>query len=77
MSTNQPTHLRTDELEHGTRLLIDGRLVRTVDRVEVGPYLNYRNEPIYNVEYVEGRTDEWSAGNSGIASTTWRLADAR
>lgn len=65
----------TAELVAGDRLLINGRLVRTVARVERSAFVNYRDEPIFYVMYAEGDTPEWSGGNSGIGSTGWTLAD--
>lgn len=68
------TTKRTDQLRPGDRLLVDGRLVRTVQAVAPNGYVNSRNRPLYDVTYVEGHTDEWSGGNSGAAETEWTVA---
>ena len=65
----------TEQLEAGDRVALPSGLTRTVSHLEPSPYLNSRNEPIVYVMYAEGRTAEWSAGNSAIASTRWTLAD--
>lgn len=65
---------RTDELKVGDRVRLPGGLVRTVDCVTESEWLNYRNERILYVMYREGRTTEWSEGNSGIASSLWKIA---
>lgn len=72
---------RTDELVPGDRLRMPRNnngapIIRTVSAIERGPYLNRRNEPIYNVKYAElDVNDGWNGyGNSGIASTEWELA---
>lgn len=64
--------VRTDELEPGDRLLIEGRHVRTVAAVVPLGYVNRLDEPIFAVRYAEGDMPEWSAGNSGIARSLWR-----
>lgn len=66
--------IRTDHLEPGTRVVLPGGLVRTIDRVTESQWLNRSNEPIFYVYYAEGRTPEWSEGNSAIASTEWKVA---
>lgn len=58
---------RTDELVLGDLVRLPGGLIRTVDVVKDSGYVNYRNEPIFAVMYCEGRTAEWSEGNSSIA----------
>ena len=63
------TKTTTADLRTGDRLLIDGRLVRTVREVVHSGYVNRRNLPIFAVLYEEGDTREWSGGNTGIAST--------
>jgi metal-responsive CopG/Arc/MetJ family transcriptional regulator len=63
----------TSQLERGDRVQLPGGLVRTVDRIVPSGYVNYRNEVISSVMYAEGRTDEWSGGNSGVSGTTWTV----
>jgi len=65
------TRKRTDQLVKGDKVLLDGRYVRTVERVVETQWLNYRNEPILAVYYSEGTTDEWSDGNTGGPATEW------
>lgn len=64
-------HRRTDQLAHGDRVRLPGRLVRTVDHVRPLGYDNYRGDPILGVYYLEGKTPEWSEGNSAIPETLW------
>jgi len=70
----EPSVKLTSELVVGDRVLLPGGLVRTVAEVKTSEYLNYRNEPILYVMYQEGRTPEWSEGNSGIEHSLWLLA---
>ena len=70
----EPSVLKTSELRPGDRVMLPGGLVRTVGEVKVSEYLNYRNEPILYVMYSEGRTAEWSEGNSSIERGLWFLA---
>lgn len=64
---------RTDELDAGNVVQLPGGIVRTVDEIADSGYVNYRDEPIFYVNYREGRTREWSSGNSGIARSTWEV----
>lgn len=65
----------TAELLPGDRVVLPGGLVRTVDRVVPNGWLNYRNEPIYNVMYREPAIPGvWSDGNSGIGASLWLVA---
>jgi hypothetical protein len=68
-----PEVKHTLELAPGDRLRLPGGVVRTVMDVRDSEWVNYRNQPIFYVLYVEGRTEEWSEGNSGIAATQWEL----
>ena len=66
----------TLELQPGDRVVLTRKgVVRTVAKVTPSDYVNRHNEIIYNVHYREGRDRDWSGGNSGLASTTWELAD--
>ncbi len=65
----------TSELNQGDRVRLVSGLVRTVDRVERTGFVNYRNEPILAVLYAEGRTDQWSGGNSAVASSEWDVCE--
>jgi hypothetical protein len=69
------TSKTTIELRPGDLLLIDGRHVRAVERVEANGYENARRETLYNVMYIEGACDGWSAGNSGAPLSPWTLAE--
>jgi hypothetical protein len=64
---------RTDQLEPGDRLLVDGRYVRTVAEVRPTGYVNHRGETILAVVYAEGDTSEWSGANSGAPGTMWKV----
>ena len=66
---------RTDELVLGDLVRLPGGLIRTVDVIKDSGYVNYRNEPILAVMYCEGRTAEWSEGNSSIARGTWEIVE--
>jgi hypothetical protein len=48
-------------------------VARTVREVKPTGYLAAGNKRIFAVLYVEGDTPEWSAGNSGIATSVWEL----
>lgn len=67
------TQLMTLELAPGDRVLIDGRLVRTIKQVRPNGYLNHRDEPLYSVEYAEGDTPEWSGGNGAAGDSWWKI----
>jgi hypothetical protein len=72
--TTETTETRTDQLQPGMRVQLPCRgVIRTVDRITESDWLNRNDEPIFYVMYREGRTPEWSDGNSGIASTTWQV----
>jgi hypothetical protein len=64
----------TDQLKPGDRVRLPGELVRTVKEVKVSEFLNRNNKPILYVMYLEGRTPEWSEGNSAIFSSEWEIA---
>lgn len=68
--------LRTDQLEAGHRVRLPFGLLRTVLEVVPSPYVNYRDETIFNVLYAEGQTPEWGHGNSGTASSLWTVEGA-
>jgi len=70
-----PRVKRTDELVLGDLVRLPGGLIRTVDVIKDSGYVNYRNEPILAVMYCEGRTAEWSEGNSSIARGTWEIVE--
>lgn len=65
---------RTSELQRGDRVVVFGRLVRTVERVTPAGYVGMTGRPVFHVYYQEGRTPEWSNANSAIATTEWELA---
>lgn len=67
--------VRIDALKPGDRVRLPGGLIRTVDHVAESEFRNYRNEPIVYVIYAEGRTPEWSHGNSAIWSSEWEVVE--
>lgn len=66
---------RTDELQPGMTVLVPGarRLQRTVANVGPTGYVNGVGQPILAVLYAEGRTDEWSGGNSALPGSLWSV----
>lgn len=61
-------------LQPGDRVQLPLRgLVRTVKSVTDSGTVNFADETLYNVNYQEGRTAEWSAGNSAHGQHTWRV----
>lgn len=65
---------RTDQLTRGDRVHLPMRgIVRTVDTITPAGYDNHEGDPIYTVRYQEGRTPEWSEGNTAIAETLWQV----
>ena len=71
-----PTQKHYDELKPGDRIALPLRgLIRTVASIGPNGTFNRRNEPLWTVLYAEGRTDEWSAGNSGLPSHLVTLAE--
>lgn len=66
---------RTDELTAGDRVVLNrGRIVRTVKTARPNGYVNYRNEPLWNVMYTEPATPGvWSDGNSSNQSGMWTV----
>ena len=75
MTTHYRAELRTDQLHPGMQVILPGNIVREVDRIVESDWLNRDDLPIYYVYWTEGRTPEWSEGNSGIASTLWNVAN--
>lgn len=67
------TTKRTDELQHGDRVLIGKNLIRTVDYVGDSGYVNRRNVGILAVHYQEPASETWSNGNSGLPDTLWTV----
>lgn len=63
----------TLELEPGDRVQLPAGIVRTVAKVEPNGWLNYRNRPLFDVLYLEGRTPEWGHGNSASEASTWTV----
>lgn len=64
--------LMTVALRPGMRVALPyGELVRTVSTVAPAGYVNGRGVTIWNVDYAEGRTSEWSGGNTGASDTLW------
>jgi hypothetical protein len=47
--------------------------VRTVSSVRPSGYVNARNVTISTVSYAEGRTSDWSEGNTGASDTLWQV----
>ncbi len=43
--------------------------------IEESPYVSCRNETIYNVKYLDGRTETWGNGNGAIALSRKAVAD--
>lgn len=70
---NNVVDKRTDQLMPGDRVRLPGGLVRTVKYVGTSNFVAARNQPILYVIYREGRTPEWSAGNSSIRFNTWEV----
>lgn len=79
-------HKATRDLEPGDRVVLStwprtvvgpdrtgATLVRTVKEVVPSGTVNEWNEPLFNVMYQEGATDEWGPGNSGCADTMWEV----
>lgn len=64
---------QTIDLVPGDKVLLVGRHVRTVARVEPAGYIGMTGRPVHNVHYREGRTPEWSNANSGADTTEWTL----
>lgn len=52
MSTETTTRC-TDDLTPGDRIILPGGAIRTVSHITDAGYLNYRNERIRTVHYVE------------------------
>jgi hypothetical protein len=73
--TNSIRSKLTSELLPGDRVKLPSGIVRTVREVKESEFLNRNNKPILYVMYAEGRTPEWSEGNSGIAISRWELAE--
>lgn len=69
-------HRRTDQLEPGDRVTLRNGIVRTVDRITPTDYTGTTGLPIVAVYYAEGRTDEWSEGNTATSETLWTVEPA-
>jgi len=66
----------TLQLQHGDAVsLHGGRVVRIVADVRPTGAVNYRNAPLYVVEYEEGDTPEWSGSNGAHDAGVWELAE--
>jgi hypothetical protein len=61
------------DLQPGDRVQLPGGLVRTV--LTVMPYTAPGWDHLVSVKYREGRTAEWSAGNSSGRDTLWEVLD--
>jgi hypothetical protein len=61
-------------LKPGDRVALPGGIVRTVESVRPSGHVNFADEPLYIVSYVEDGSAEWSAANIGHAQATWTLA---
>jgi hypothetical protein len=67
----------TTDLAPGDRVQLPGPgVLRVVDRVVQSDYVNSSNEPIFYVFWEEGPTENWSAGNSGIAESLWKVVQS-
>lgn len=64
---------RTDELEVGDVVVLPRGVRRTVSSVTDSGWVNARDETIWTVSYLGGRTADWSAGNTGIGSSVWTV----
>jgi hypothetical protein len=49
--------------------------IRTVQSVTPTGDVNMRGVTLWSVMYAEGRTADWSAGNSGASDTLWTVIE--